>query len=78
MLKVSTCFNTVAALLSMVILLQYLQQVWCQRISVNWIQHQEKNWKEPSTSTISTDVSFNIDSNEETLNVNTKMDIKHI
>ena len=78
MLKVSTCFNTVATILSMVILLQCLQQVWCQRIRVNWIQHQEKNWKEPSTSTISTDVSFNIDSNEETLNVNTKMDIKHI
>ena len=37
-----------------------------------------KNWKEPWTSTISTDVSFNLDSNEETLNVNTKMDIKHI
>ena len=26
-----------------------------------------KNWSEPSTSTISTDVSFNVDSNEETL-----------
>ena len=38
-----------------------------------------KNWKEPSTSKLSTDVSFNVDSNEETLNVNkTKIDKKHI
>ena len=38
-----------------------------------------KNLKEPSKSTVSTDVSFNVDSNQETLNVNkTKMDIKHI
>ena len=38
-----------------------------------------KNWKEPSASTISTGVSFNVDNNEETLDVNkTKMDINHI
>ena len=29
-----------------------------------------ENWKEPSPSTISTESSFNGDSNEETLNVN--------
>ena len=28
------------------------------------------NWKEPSSSTVSTEASFNGDSNEETLNVN--------
>ena len=51
--------------------------MWTNKVELN--STSRKNWKEPSTSTLSTDVSFNVGSNEETLDVNkTKIDIKHI
>ena len=44
-------------------------QGWCERIRVVNSASGE-NWKEPSSSTISTETSFNSDSNEETPNIN--------
>ena len=49
------------------VLLQCLLQSWYKG-GVN--SASGENWKEPSSSTISTEASFNDDSNEETLNVN--------
>ena len=78
--------NTVTDVRSSVTLLQCLLQGWCERTKMMWIQLQEKNWKEPPSSTISTEASFNGASNEETYNVNktllaiteNKLDIKYI
>ena len=42
--------------------------IWTYKNDLNSVSRE--NWKEPSTLTMSADVSFNCDSNEETLNVN--------
>ena len=53
----------------MVILPQCLIQGWCERIRV-LNSASEENWEEPSSSTVSTETTFNSDANEETPNVN--------
>ena len=45
-----------------------LRVIWTCKSDVN--SASGENWKEPSSSTISTETSFNGDSDEETLNVN--------
>ena len=72
MLRISTCFNTCAKHDD-----SASRVMWTYKGELN--SASRKNWKEPLTFAISTDVSLNVDSNEETLSVNkTKMDIKHL
>ena len=63
-------FNIMAVVQSTVILLQCLLQGWSKTYKCNATSTSEENWEEPSSSTISTEASFNDDSNENTLNAN--------